>query len=88
MKTQSTTDEDVRLDTYEPKYATVTPLDRYWVWTATGDLQTHMRVLSSSDAGQFHLLCLLLPCALPSALSVPFALSRGPASKNVSSKFC
>ena len=23
---------------------------RYWVWTATGDLQTHMRVLFSSDA--------------------------------------
>ena len=46
-----------------------------------------MRVLSSSDAGQFQLLCLLLPCAVPSAFPVPFpvpfALSRGPASKNV-----
>ena len=48
-----------------------------------------MRVLFSSDAGQFQLLCLLLPCAVsaPSAFSVPFpvpfALSRGPASKNL-----
>ena len=45
----------------------------------------HMRVLFSSDAGQFQLLFLLLPCALsvPSPFPVPFALSRGPASKNV-----
>ena len=48
-----------------------------------------MRVLFSSDAGQFQLLFLLLPCAVfvPSAFPVPFpvpfALSRGPASKNV-----
>ena len=73
------------------KYANVTPLDfrRYWVWTATGDLQTHMRVLFSSDAGRFQLLFLLLPCAcvcsqsLSSAFPVPFALSRGPARKKV-----
>ena len=49
----------------------------------------HMRVLFSSDAGQFQLLFLLLPCALsvpspfPVPFPVPFALSRGPASKNV-----
>ena len=44
-----------------------------------------MRVLFSSDAGQFQLLFLLLPCAVsvPSPFPVPFALSRGPASKNV-----
>ena len=45
-----------------------------------------MRVLFSSDAGQFQL---LLPCAVsvpspfPVPFPVPFALSRGPASKNV-----
>ena len=41
-----------------------------------------MRVLFSSDAGQFQL---LLPCAVsvPSPFPVPFALYRGPASKNV-----
>ena len=51
-----------------------------------------MRVLFSSDAGQFQLLFLLLPCAVsvPSPFPVPFqcllqclSLSRGPASKNV-----
>ena len=48
-----------------------------------------MRVLFSSDAGQFQLLFLLLPCAVsvpspfPVPYPVPFALSRGPASKNV-----
>ena len=45
-----------------------------------------MRVLFSSDAGQFQLLFLLLPVpfqCLSSAFPVPFALSRGPASKNV-----
>ena len=49
-----------------------------------------MRVLFSSDAGQFQLLFLLLPCAVsvpspfPAPFPVPFvALSRGPASKNV-----
>ena len=61
------------------KYANVTPLDAetYWVWTATGDLQTHMRVLFSSDAGQFQLLFLLLPCAVsvPSPFPVPFQFS-------------
>ena len=42
--------------------------------TATGDLQTHMRVLFSSDAGQFQLLFLLLPCAVsvPSPFLAPF----------------
>ena len=82
-KYYSTTDEDVRFDTYELKICKRHTFTQYWVWTATGDLQTHMRVLSSSDAGQFQLLCLLLPCAVPSAFPVPFALSRGPASKNV-----
>ena len=74
MKTQSTTDEAVRLDTYKPKIRKRHTFRRYWVWTATGDLQTHMRVLFSSDAGQFQLLCLLLPCAVsaPSAFPVPF----------------
>ena len=45
----------------------------------------HMRVLLLSDAGQFQLLFLLLPCAVSvhSPFPVPFALSRGPASKNV-----
>ena len=64
MKTQSTTDEDVKLDTYEPKRCKRHTFRQYWVWTATGDLQMHMRVLFSSDAGQFQLLFLLLPCAV------------------------
>ena len=40
---------------------------------------------SKPDEEQFQLLFLLLPCAVsvPSAFPVPFALSRGPASKNV-----
>ena len=48
-----------------------------------------MRVLFSSDAGRFQLLFLLLPCAVsvpslfPVPFPVPFALSCGPASKNV-----
>ena len=72
------------------KDANVTPIDSTGLWTASGDPQTHMRVLFSSDAGQFQLLFLLLPCAVsvPSPFPVPFpvpfvALSRGPASKNV-----
>ena len=59
---------------YEPKRRKRHTSRQYWVWTATGDLQTHMRVLFSSDAGQFQLLFLLLPCAVfvPSPIPVPF----------------
>ena len=96
IKTQSTTDEDVRLDTYEPIICKRHTFRRYWVWTATGDLQTHMRVLFSSDAGQFQL---LLPCAVsvPSPFPVPFqclfqcafcTFSWPCQQKCVSGKFC